>query len=152
MKFCTKSRRGPPVQSGPPVHMTFRLILTERHFFSVIPVGKLFDALDAPNAASKFDALGVSRKVDGSSRKMAVTAMATQVTVKLHSKDQSKEGEKETQGKPWPKWEPTIDGYLKFLVDGKLVSDTLDKILDQADFPECELLNRRLIDFNILVK
>lgn len=58
------------------------------------------------------------------------------VAMKLHSKDQSKEGEKETQGKPWPKWEPTIDGYLKFLVDSKLVYDTLDKILDQADFPE----------------
>ncbi|KAK9055093.1 hypothetical protein SSX86_026173 [Deinandra increscens subsp. villosa] len=58
------------------------------------------------------------------------------VAMKLHSKDQSKEGEKETQGKPWPKWEPTIDGYLKFLVDSKLVYDTLDKILDKADFPE----------------
>lgn len=58
------------------------------------------------------------------------------IAMKLHTKDQSKEGEKETQGKPWPKWEPTIDGYLKFLVDSKLVYDTLDKILDQADFPE----------------
>ncbi|KAF5804354.1 putative Heme oxygenase (biliverdin-producing) [Helianthus annuus] len=58
------------------------------------------------------------------------------VAMKLHSKDQSKEGEKETQGKPWPKWEPTIDGYLKFLVDSKLVYDTLDKILLKADFPE----------------
>ncbi|KAM0005165.1 putative Heme oxygenase (biliverdin-producing) [Helianthus debilis subsp. tardiflorus] len=58
------------------------------------------------------------------------------VAMKLHSKDQSKEGEKETQGKPWPKWEPTIDGYLKFLVDSKLVYDTLDKILVKADFPE----------------
>ncbi|KAJ0787986.1 putative Heme oxygenase (biliverdin-producing) [Helianthus annuus] len=62
------------------------------------------------------------------------------VAMKLHSKDQSKEGEKETQGKPWPKWEPTIDGYLKFLVDSKLVYDTLDKILLKADFPECEFL------------
>ncbi|XP_076959503.1 heme oxygenase 1, chloroplastic-like [Bidens hawaiensis] len=58
------------------------------------------------------------------------------VAMKLHSKDQSKEGEKETQGKPWPKWEPTIDGYLNFLVDSKLVYDTLDKIIHKADFPE----------------
>ncbi|KAI3782921.1 hypothetical protein L2E82_12980 [Cichorium intybus] len=29
----------------------------------------------------------------------------------------SKDGEKERQGKSWRKWEPTIDGYLKFLVD-----------------------------------
>ncbi|KAL8206243.1 hypothetical protein R6Q57_009794 [Mikania cordata] len=58
------------------------------------------------------------------------------VAMKLHSKDQSKEGEKETEGKPWRKWNPTIDGYLKFLVDSKLVYDTLDNILNKADFPE----------------
>lgn len=60
------------------------------------------------------------------------------VAMKLHSKDQSKEGEKEAQEKPLPKWEPTIDGYLKFLVDSKLVYDTLEKIVDKADFPECK--------------
>lgn len=64
------------------------------------------------------------------------------VAMKLHTKDQAKDGEKETQGKPWRKWEPTIDGYLKFLVDSKLVYDTLDKILDKSDFPECEFFNR----------
>ncbi|KAJ9551080.1 hypothetical protein OSB04_015125 [Centaurea solstitialis] len=58
------------------------------------------------------------------------------VAMKLHTKDQSKEGEKEAQEKPLPKWEPTIDGYLKFLVDSKLVYDTLEKIVDKADFPE----------------
>lgn len=61
------------------------------------------------------------------------------VAMKLHTKDQSKEGEKEAQEKPLPKWEPTIDGYLKFLVDSKLVYDTLEKIVDKADFPECKL-------------
>ncbi|KVI01284.1 heme oxygenase-like, multi-helical [Cynara cardunculus var. scolymus] len=59
------------------------------------------------------------------------------VAMKLHTKDQAKEGEKEPQEKPLPKWEPTIDGYLKFLVDSKLVYDTLEKIVDKADFPEC---------------
>nr|UDH74131.1 heme oxygenase 1 [Eschenbachia blinii] len=58
------------------------------------------------------------------------------VAMKLHTKDQSKEGEKEAQEKPLPKWEPSIDGYLKFLVDSKLVYDTLEKIVDKADFPE----------------
>ncbi|KAI3709456.1 hypothetical protein L2E82_39218 [Cichorium intybus] len=58
------------------------------------------------------------------------------VAMKLHTKDQSKEGEKEAQDKPLPKWEPTIDGYLKFLVDSKLVYDTLEKIVENADFPE----------------
>ncbi|KAI3827347.1 hypothetical protein L1987_01420 [Smallanthus sonchifolius] len=58
------------------------------------------------------------------------------VAMKLHTKDQAKEGGKEAQEKPLPKWEPTIDGYLKFLVDSKLVYDTLEKIVDKADFPE----------------
>ncbi|XP_071737220.1 heme oxygenase 1, chloroplastic-like [Rutidosis leptorrhynchoides] len=58
------------------------------------------------------------------------------VAMKLHTKDQAKEGEKEAQDKPLPKWEPTVEGYLKFLVDSKLIYDTLEKIVDKADFPE----------------
>ncbi|KAF5789118.1 putative Heme oxygenase (biliverdin-producing) [Helianthus annuus] len=58
------------------------------------------------------------------------------VAMKLHTKDQAKEGEKEAQEKPLPKWEPSVDGYLKFLVDSKLVYDTLEKIVDKADYPE----------------
>ncbi|XP_071729523.1 heme oxygenase 1, chloroplastic-like [Rutidosis leptorrhynchoides] len=58
------------------------------------------------------------------------------VAMKLHTKDQAKEGEKEAQDKPLPKWEPTVEGYLKFLVDSKLVYDTLEKIVDRADYPE----------------
>lgn len=58
------------------------------------------------------------------------------VAMKLHTKDQAKEGEKEANKTPLPKWEPSIDGYLRFLVDSKLVYDTLEKIVDKADFPE----------------
>ncbi|KAL8136114.1 heme oxygenase 1, chloroplastic-like [Apium graveolens] len=58
------------------------------------------------------------------------------VAMKLHTKDQAKEGEKESQDKPVAKWEPGVDGYLKFLVDSKLVYDTLEGIVDKADFPE----------------
>ncbi|KAK4343316.1 hypothetical protein RND71_036410 [Anisodus tanguticus] len=60
------------------------------------------------------------------------------VAMKLHTKDQSKEGEKEPEGQPMAKWEPSVDGYLKFLVDSKLVYDTLEKIMEKAPFPECE--------------
>ncbi|CDP10409.1 unnamed protein product [Coffea canephora] len=56
--------------------------------------------------------------------------------MKLHTKDQAKEGEKEPRGQPVAKWEPTIQGYLKFLVDGKLVYDTLEKIVEISSFPE----------------
>ncbi|XP_077213842.1 heme oxygenase 2 [Tasmannia lanceolata] len=30
-------------------------------------------------------------------------------------------------------WEPTIEGFLKFLVDSKLVFETLDRIVDESD-------------------
>lgn len=58
------------------------------------------------------------------------------VAMKLHTKDQAKEGEKEPQEKPVAKWEPSLQGYLKFLVDSKLVYDTLEDIVQKADFPE----------------
>ncbi|CAL2275198.1 unnamed protein product [Prunus armeniaca] len=60
------------------------------------------------------------------------------VAMKLHTKDQAKEGEKEVkepQERPVAKWEPTVDGYLKFLVDSKLVYDTLEGIVENAPFP-----------------
>lgn len=56
------------------------------------------------------------------------------VAMKLHTKDQAKEGEKEPQGKSLAKWEPSIDGYLRFLVDSKLVYDTLEAIVQKAAF------------------
>ncbi|XP_059276588.1 heme oxygenase 1, chloroplastic isoform X2 [Lycium ferocissimum] len=58
------------------------------------------------------------------------------VAMKLHTKDQSKEGEKEPEGQPMAKWEPSVEGYLKFLVDSKLVYDTLEMIMEKAPFPE----------------
>ncbi|KAL3532333.1 hypothetical protein ACH5RR_005854 [Cinchona calisaya] len=59
------------------------------------------------------------------------------VAMKLHTKDQAKEGEKEPQGPPVAKWEPSIEGYLNFLVDSKLVYDTLEKIVNsKSSFPE----------------
>ncbi|XP_010541919.1 PREDICTED: heme oxygenase 1, chloroplastic-like [Tarenaya hassleriana] len=60
------------------------------------------------------------------------------VAMKLHTKEQAKEGEKETKSpeeQSVKKWEPTIEGYLRFLVDSKLVYDTLEGIIDNATFP-----------------
>ncbi|PPD76640.1 hypothetical protein GOBAR_DD26435 [Gossypium barbadense] len=45
------------------------------------------------------------------------------VAMKLHTKEQAKEGEKEVkqpEERPVQRWEPSVDGYLKFLVDSKL--------------------------------
>ena len=62
------------------------------------------------------------------------------VAMKLHTRDQAKEGEKEPQGQPVAKWEPSIDGYLRFLVDSKLVYDTLEGIVQKAAFDSCKLV------------
>lgn len=63
------------------------------------------------------------------------------VAMKLHTRDQAKEGEKEArepQERSVAKWDPTVDGYLRFLVDSKLVYDTLEGIIEKAPFPSCE--------------
>ncbi|KAK4265196.1 hypothetical protein QN277_026279 [Acacia crassicarpa] len=59
-------------------------------------------------------------------------------SMKLHTKEQAKGGEKrasQPEERSVAKWDPSIEGYLKFLLDSKLVFDTLDKIVDNADFP-----------------
>ncbi|XP_028801280.1 heme oxygenase 1, chloroplastic-like [Neltuma alba] len=59
-------------------------------------------------------------------------------SMKLHTKEQSKEGEKrasQPEEGSVVKWEPTIEGYLRFLVDSKVVYDTLEKIVANAAFP-----------------
>lgn len=58
------------------------------------------------------------------------------VAMKLHTKDQAKEGEKEPQGQPIARWDPRVEGYLKFLVDSKLVYDTLERIVEKSAYPE----------------
>lgn len=63
------------------------------------------------------------------------------VAMRLHTKDQAKEGEKEVkepEERAVTKWEPSVDGYLKFLVDSKVVYDTLEKIVQDAAYPYCE--------------
>ncbi|KAE8714194.1 Heme oxygenase 1 [Hibiscus syriacus] len=60
------------------------------------------------------------------------------VAMKLHTRQQALEGEMEAKApeeQPVENWEPTLDGYLKFLVDSKLVYDTLEEIIDKASFP-----------------
>ncbi|KAK6236200.1 hypothetical protein SCA6_011537 [Theobroma cacao] len=66
------------------------------------------------------------------------------VAMKLHTREQAKEGEKEVkepEERPVVKWEPSVDGYLKFLVDSKLVYDTLEGIIEKAAFPFCSMFS-----------
>ncbi|GLU09699.1 hypothetical protein SLE2022_265450 [Rubroshorea leprosula] len=60
------------------------------------------------------------------------------VAMKLHTREQAKEGEKEVkqpEEQTVTKWKPSVDGYLSFLVDSKLVYDTLEGIIEKAAFP-----------------
>ncbi|CAM0910111.1 unnamed protein product [Alopecurus aequalis] len=57
------------------------------------------------------------------------------VAMRLHTKDQAREGEKEPQAPPVNRWEPTVEGYMRFLVDSKLVFQTLEDIVDRAAVP-----------------
>lgn len=60
------------------------------------------------------------------------------VAMRLHTRDQAKEGEKEVkqpEEKAVTKWDPTVEGYLKFLVDSKVVYDTLENIVLEPPHP-----------------
>eukprot|EP00252_Welwitschia_mirabilis_P019776 TRINITY_DN4676_c0_g1_i1.p1 TRINITY_DN4676_c0_g1~~TRINITY_DN4676_c0_g1_i1.p1 ORF type:complete len:285 (-),score=45.99 TRINITY_DN4676_c0_g1_i1:240-1094(-) len=59
------------------------------------------------------------------------------VAMRLHTKDVAEEGEKEHDADTQPvgKWEPTVEGYLKFLVDSKVVYETLESIVAKASHP-----------------
>lgn len=62
------------------------------------------------------------------------------VAMKLHTKDQApKEGGKEAAPQPFQKWEPTREGYLRFLAESKVVYDALEQIVQNAPVPEYAL-------------
>lgn len=74
------------------------------------------------------------------------------VAMKLHTKDQAKEGEKKPESPPVAKWEPSINGYLRFLMDSKLVYDTLEAIVQKAPHPSCKIFDLLvLISFNFIL-
>ncbi|KAL3147622.1 Heme oxygenase 1 [Trebouxia sp. C0009 RCD-2024] len=65
------------------------------------------------------------------------------VAMKLHTKDQApKEGGKAAAPQPFQKWQPTREGYLKFLVESKLVYDALEQVVQEASVPEYALLQK----------
>mmetsp|Transcript_147833 Transcript_147833/g.283325 ORF Transcript_147833/g.283325 Transcript_147833/m.283325 type:complete len:331 (-) Transcript_147833:16-1008(-) len=58
------------------------------------------------------------------------------VAMKMHTREQApREGEKEateTQEKPVKQWQPTAEGYLKFLVESKVVYDCMEAVMAEA--------------------
>lgn len=59
------------------------------------------------------------------------------VAMRLHTKDQApKEGQKEAPKTPFSAWQPTLQGYLGFLVESKVLYDALEQIMADAALPE----------------
>lgn len=57
--------------------------------------------------------------------------------MKLHTKDQApKEGEQKAAEKPFQKWQPSREGYLKFLTESKTMFKTLENIVEEAAHPD----------------
>eukprot|EP00249_Psilotum_nudum_P008866 c21563_g1_i1 orf=85-1038(+) len=57
------------------------------------------------------------------------------VAMKLHTKDQAKEGQEEGDTQPVGQWEPSLRGYINFLVNSKVVYDAMESIVDNASHP-----------------
>ncbi|XP_037487800.1 heme oxygenase 1, chloroplastic-like [Triticum dicoccoides] len=55
--------------------------------------------------------------------------------MRMHTKDQTSEGEKELEGPSLNELEPNLEAYLRFLVDSKLIFQTLENIVDRAAVP-----------------
>lgn len=73
-----------------------------------------------------------SMKMGPSANKGFVMEMR-KVAMKLHTKEQApKEGERKPPPK-MPKWNPTKEGYLQFLVESKAVYDCLETIMKEGD-------------------
>mmetsp|Transcript_81293 Transcript_81293/g.128163 ORF Transcript_81293/g.128163 Transcript_81293/m.128163 type:complete len:324 (+) Transcript_81293:32-1003(+) len=72
--------------------------------------------------------------VDRKSKKGFVDQMRA-VAMRLHTPQQSKKGKKEAteeQERPVSQWKPTLEGYLRFLVESKAVYDRMESIVAEA--------------------
>eukprot|EP00898_Chlorokybus_atmophyticus_P008085 jgi/Chlat1/8278/Chrsp78S07702 len=57
------------------------------------------------------------------------------VAMKLHTRDQAKEGQQQEHKNPLARWEPSNTGYLQFLVDSKAVYDFLEHTISASSNP-----------------
>lgn len=75
------------------------------------------------------------------------------VAMRMHPRDQAKEGTREykyPQDGPVATWKFTLEGYLMFLAENKLVFDTLERIIHDSTVPTCEFSHQFLM-IDILV-
>lgn len=79
------------------------------------------------SATQGADVVGADIRKEGSFIQDELRAYA----MKLHSKDQApREGKQQAQ-KPFTQWKPSLDGYVKFLVDSLHVYETFDTIVEE---------------------
>ncbi|KAG6473421.1 hypothetical protein ZIOFF_067337 [Zingiber officinale] len=121
--FCARARLIPASLSGP-----VRFALPHRHRRDASYRKPLRTMVVTATTAEML------KKRQASRDRSFVDEMTT-IAMKLHTKDQAKEGEKESKSPPVAKWEPSIEGYLHFLVDSKIVYDTLEMIIQKAAYP-----------------
>ncbi|XP_042455362.1 heme oxygenase 1, chloroplastic-like [Zingiber officinale] len=124
--FCARARLIPASLSGP-----VRFTLPHRHRRDASYRKPLRTMVVTETTAE------MPKKRQASRDRSFVDEMRV-VAMRLHTKDQAKEGEKESKSPPVAKWEPYIEGYLHFLVDSKIVYDTLETIIQKAAYPWCK--------------
>lgn len=58
------------------------------------------------------------------------------VAMRLHTRDQApKEGKQEESALPIQEWRPSLDDYLQFLVDSKLIYDFMEATVAESEDP-----------------
>ncbi|OIV96176.1 hypothetical protein TanjilG_14853 [Lupinus angustifolius] len=119
-------------------HFTSSFFLTRFHVSATVTRGALVSGMSMKGAVvvSAMTVEKPKKRYAGESKGF-VEEMRF-VAMKLHTRDQAKEGEKEVkepEERTVAKWDPNFDGYLKFLVDSKLVYDTLEKIVQEPVYP-----------------
>ncbi|XP_047073634.1 heme oxygenase 1, chloroplastic-like [Lolium rigidum] len=129
-------------------------LASPRLFFSVSAAGRNSSGLSMSVGARRVPAISVLHSQRG--RIVAAAAAASDihhaargeeakktfveemraVAMRMHTKDQAREGEKEAHKYSVNlEREPTVEGYVQFLVDSKLVFQTLEAIVDRAVVP-----------------
>ncbi|PUZ60041.1 hypothetical protein GQ55_4G091300 [Panicum hallii var. hallii] len=125
LTFLSVPRAQSPLDRAPPtraVNAVFRV--RPRTGFLVVAASRRLVAAAAAPAAS------AAERDKPFIEEMRAAAM------RLHTRDQDRGGEKEAPMEPpVDKWEPTVEGYLRFLVDSKLVFETLEAVVHRAAVP-----------------
>ncbi|RZC56950.1 hypothetical protein C5167_015800 [Papaver somniferum] len=96
----------------------------------------------------------INKNDDHKQKQMTFVEELRSVAMNLHVKDPSRKGgNNETMAQILMKEKPSLDGYVKFLVDSKVVYDALEKIIDSANYSSyAELRNTGLERSGALAK